>query len=189
MFFTIWVATWQNQQNECAPSEDSDQPGRAKTEISLGICPVWSVFAVRMKKAWVLSYPLSAQWRLWSDWADRRVLMELKVQKPYLIDRLIFNALRNAEMWKLEEDTTCTVHWHQRFSPAIMKVSRLLCDGRGFLLSITFQRLEVVQWNFAGRVLTDCRVLWENLKETENFDQKLSEKSTYLLYVCYVKLP
>ena len=26
------------------------------------------VFAVRMKKAWVLSYPLSAQWRLWSDW-------------------------------------------------------------------------------------------------------------------------
>ena len=23
-----------------------------------------------MKKAWVLSYPLSAQWRLWSDWAD-----------------------------------------------------------------------------------------------------------------------
>ena len=25
------------------------------------------VFAVRMKKAWVLNYPLSAQWRLWSD--------------------------------------------------------------------------------------------------------------------------
>ena len=22
-----WAATWQNQQNECAPSEDSDQPG------------------------------------------------------------------------------------------------------------------------------------------------------------------
>ena len=22
----IWAATWQNQQNECAPSEDSDQP-------------------------------------------------------------------------------------------------------------------------------------------------------------------
>ena len=41
-----------------------------KTQISLGICPVWSVFAVHMKKAWVLSYPLSAQQRLWSDWAD-----------------------------------------------------------------------------------------------------------------------
>ena len=33
----------------------------AKTQINLGIRSVWSVFAVRMKKAWVLSYPLSAQ--------------------------------------------------------------------------------------------------------------------------------
>ena len=57
-----WAATWQNQQYECAPSEDS--------AISLGIRPVWSVFAVRMKKDWVLSYPLSGQRRLWSNWAD-----------------------------------------------------------------------------------------------------------------------
>ena len=35
-----------------------------KTQISLGICPV---FAVCMKKALVLSYPLSAQQRLWVD--------------------------------------------------------------------------------------------------------------------------
>ena len=34
----------------------------AKTQIS--IRPVWSVFAVGLKKAWVLSYPLSAQRRL-----------------------------------------------------------------------------------------------------------------------------
>ena len=46
----------------CMPSEDSDQPGHPPSLIR--------VFAVRMKKAWVLSYPLSAQWRLWSDWAD-----------------------------------------------------------------------------------------------------------------------
>ena len=45
-----------------APSEDSDQPGHPPSLIR--------VFAVRMKKAWVLSYPLSAQERLWSDWAD-----------------------------------------------------------------------------------------------------------------------
>ena len=44
------------QQNECAPSEDSDQPGHPPSLIR--------VFAVCMKKAWVLSYPLSAQWRL-----------------------------------------------------------------------------------------------------------------------------
>ena len=35
-----------------------------RRQISLGIRPVWSVFAVRMKKARVLSYPLSAQQRL-----------------------------------------------------------------------------------------------------------------------------
>ena len=40
----------------CAPSEDSDQPGHPLSLIR--------VFAVRMKKGWVLSYPLSAQRRL-----------------------------------------------------------------------------------------------------------------------------
>ena len=40
----------------CAPSEDSDQSGHLPSLIR--------VFAVRMKKAWVLSYPLSAQRKL-----------------------------------------------------------------------------------------------------------------------------
>ena len=40
----------------CAPSEDSVQPGHPPSLIR--------VFAVRIKKAWVLSYPLSAQRRL-----------------------------------------------------------------------------------------------------------------------------
>ena len=51
----------------------------AKTQISLGICPVWSVFTVCMKKAWVLSNPLSGKQRLirlsgcpsWSVFAGR----------------------------------------------------------------------------------------------------------------------
>ena len=38
-----------------------------KTQISLGILPVWSVFAFRIKKAWIFSYPLSTQRSLWSD--------------------------------------------------------------------------------------------------------------------------
>ena len=37
----------------CAPSNDSDQPGHPPSLIR--------VFVVRMKKALVLSYPLSAQ--------------------------------------------------------------------------------------------------------------------------------
>ena len=62
MLNALWATTWQNQQYGCAPSEDSDQPGHPPSLIR--------VFAVRMKKAWVLSYPLSAQRRLGSDWAD-----------------------------------------------------------------------------------------------------------------------
>ena len=46
----------------CAPSEDWNQPGHPPSLIR--------VFTVSMKKAWVLSYPLSAQLRLWSDWVD-----------------------------------------------------------------------------------------------------------------------
>ena len=46
----------------CAPSEDSDQPRHLPSLIR--------VFGVLMKKAWVLRYPLSAQLRFWSDWAD-----------------------------------------------------------------------------------------------------------------------
>ena len=64
-----WAATWQNQQNGCTPSEDSDQPGHPPSLIR--------VFAVRMKKAWVLSYPLSTQWRLWSDWAEAQADLSL----------------------------------------------------------------------------------------------------------------
>ena len=50
----------------------------AKTPISLGIRPVSSVFTVRMKKAWVLNYQLSAQLRLWSDWADAQADLSLR---------------------------------------------------------------------------------------------------------------
>ena len=31
----IWATTWQNQQNECAPSEDSDQPGHPPSLIKV----------------------------------------------------------------------------------------------------------------------------------------------------------
>ena len=51
-----WAASWQNQQNDCAPSEDSDQPGHLPS--------LMRVLAVRMNKAWVLCYPLSAQQKL-----------------------------------------------------------------------------------------------------------------------------
>ena len=39
-----WAVSWQNQQNDCAPSEDSDQPGHAPSLIR--------VFAVRSMGSW-----------------------------------------------------------------------------------------------------------------------------------------
>ena len=66
---SIWAATWQNQKNECAPSEDSDQPGHPPSLIR--------VFTVCMKKSWVLNYLLSAERRLWSDWADAQADLHL----------------------------------------------------------------------------------------------------------------
>ena len=48
-----------------SPSKDSDQN--------------WiRFFPVRMKKAWVLSYPLSIQRRLWSVWADAQAELSLR---------------------------------------------------------------------------------------------------------------
>ena len=60
----IWAKTWQNQWNEFAPREDSGQPGHLPSVISL---------AVRMKKPWVLSYPLSPQQRLQTGWMPRLI--------------------------------------------------------------------------------------------------------------------
>ena len=81
-----WAATWQNQQCGCAPSEDSDQPGHPPSLIR--------VFAVRMKRAWVLSYPLSAQRRLWSDWADGQADLSLRWAHTHFVgfvmSRLIY---------------------------------------------------------------------------------------------------
>ena len=60
----------------CVPSEDSDQPGHPPSLIR--------VFAVRLKKARILSYPLSTQWRLWSDWSDAQADLSLHwVRMPF----------------------------------------------------------------------------------------------------------
>ena len=61
-----------NQQNECVPSKDLHLPGHLPSLI-------------RMKKAWVLSYPLSAQRRGWSDWADAQVDLSLRWAHSYFV--------------------------------------------------------------------------------------------------------
>ena len=82
----IWAVSWQNQQSDCAPIEDSDQSGHPPTLIRVFAIPdqpghlpsLISIFAVRMRKAWVFSYPLSAHRRLWSGWADAQADLSLR---------------------------------------------------------------------------------------------------------------
>ena len=67
-----WAASRQNQQNDlCAQRRlRSDQPGHPHSLIR--------VFAFRTKNAWVLSYQLSAQRRLWSVWANAQADLSLR---------------------------------------------------------------------------------------------------------------
>ena len=69
----IWATAWQNQHVRPAKTGICT----AKT----GIRPVCSVFAVRMKEGWILKYPLSAQQRLCSDFADAQADLCLQNSK------------------------------------------------------------------------------------------------------------
>ena len=74
--FNIWAVTSDMSKRVTKPTNWHVR--LVKTLISLGIRPGWSVFAVCMEKAWVLSYPLSAQRWLWSDWADAQADLSLR---------------------------------------------------------------------------------------------------------------
>ena len=68
----------------------------ARTPISLGNKPsLIRIFAVRMKKAWVLSYQSSAQSKLWSDWADAQVDLSLRWVHSHFVG---FN-MRRLKCW------------------------------------------------------------------------------------------
>ena len=95
-----WAASWQNQSNGCAPSEDSDQPGHPPSLIR--------VFAVRMKKAWVLSHPLSAQQRLWSDWADAQADLSLRWAHSHFVG-FVMSWLKWFNTWLLAHNVMRTM--------------------------------------------------------------------------------
>ena len=77
-----WASSWENQQYmACALCEDSDQPGHLPSQIR--------DFPIRMKKAWVLSYPLSTQRRLWSDWADAQADLSLRWVRSHFVGFVI----------------------------------------------------------------------------------------------------
>ena len=61
--------SWQNQQNDWVQQRHSSAWASVQSDQSIR-CP--------NKKAWVLSYPLSTQRRLWSDWANAQADLSLR---------------------------------------------------------------------------------------------------------------
>ena len=84
--FNVWAATWQNQQNECAPSEDSDQPGHPPSLIG--------VFAVRSMVSLGPKVSSCGHRRLWLDWADAQADLSVHWAHSHIVgfvmSRLIF---------------------------------------------------------------------------------------------------
>ena len=73
----IWDATWQNQQNKCAPSEDPDQPRHPPSLIR--------VFAVRSMGSWGPKVSSCGQRRLWSDWENAQANLSLRWTHSHFI--------------------------------------------------------------------------------------------------------
>ena len=66
----IWAASWRSQQNNYAPSEDSDQPGHLPSLI-------W-VFAVRFIGSEGPTLSSCGQRRPWLDWTDAQADLSLR---------------------------------------------------------------------------------------------------------------
>ena len=92
---SIWAATRQNSTKWLCVSEDSEQPGHPPSLIR--------VFAICMKKAWILSYPWIAHRRLCSDWADAQADLSLRWVHTHFVgfvmSRLIMSSLVKS-LWK-----------------------------------------------------------------------------------------
>ena len=96
-----WAATWQNKQNGmCA---------QRRLRSVWHLPSLIRVFAVRMKKALVLSYPLNAQRRLWSDWADAQGDLSLRWAHSHFIGFVMLRLKYEALLWKRYWNIVCVV--------------------------------------------------------------------------------
>ena len=97
----------------CAPSEDSDQPGHPPSLIR--------VFAVRVKKPWIISCPLSAQRR--SDWADAQADLNLRLAHTHFVGFVM--------SWLLYEKS-CT----SLLIPMLVFLFFVICTVSGFSVQL-----------------------------------------------------
>ena len=113
----------------CAPSEDSDQPGHPPSLIRIFAVRMKKAWALsfplsaqrrrwpdclislrcpQLKKAWVLSYPLNAQRRRWSDWADAQADLSLRWAHSHFVGFVTWRLIYSPDVSdKLESKTVC----------------------------------------------------------------------------------
>ena len=125
----------------CVPSNDSDQPGHPPSLIR--------VFNVPTKKAWVLNYPLSAQQRLWSDWADAQADLSVRYVHSYFVDFVMrrfkyfffFGLLFQTRLWAKAQQNDMGSHWRLRSAWAFIQSDKesLLPAWRRFGLLATYR--------------------------------------------------
>ena len=129
-----------NKNNEMTHmyNEDSDQPGH--------LCPVWSVFAVHIKEPWTLTYPLSAQRRLWSDWLDAQLI--------WVFAGYTGNFVGLVTVWLL-------------FSFNAHKISFLRFQRQVQLVTINWEEVMIMkkprQWRGKHNVTSEDKTLWPTL--------------------------
>ena len=120
------------------------------------------VFAVRLKKAWVLSCPLSAQQRLWSDWADAQADLSLRWAHSHFV---FWGSMLTKLQW-LHNNLTSWINypkglWLQHLWIIIYLVSRkgypsltVYIDAKSFEV---LQDIRQTDWNFLQDRTNICR--------------------------------
>ena len=128
----------------------------AKTQISLGIRPIWSVFAVRTKKVWFLSYPLSAQRRLWSDWAGAQAYPSLRWAHSHFLGFIMRRLIFFCRNWRYEKfcHNQQFFSWIYLYAITAAAENTLIWMGNTFLICVFFES----KTNRTS-VQTDCTIL------------------------------
>ena len=113
-----------------ADSEDSDQPGHLPSLIR--------IFTVRVKKPWVISYPFSAQRRLWSDWADAQADLSLRWAHSHFVGFVMSRLKSFHNLWHKKKQH------HSNQTQFVVVV--VVCSGLTSLLTIFQSDHDGVWW-------------------------------------------
>ena len=144
---TMWLCAQRRLWSDWADAQRRVRSDWASAQsdqsLRCGMPSLIRVFAVRMKKGWILSYPLNAQRRLWSDWADAQADLSLRCVHSHFVGfvlkrlNFLFQAL---SLW-------CSYQREPKFS--FILVSSLRIEMVPFVLPVNsfFKRAcAAIQW-------------------------------------------